>query len=87
MNYSDRPPLASESLLGNDIKRQSDEAWQRELKRPVPYWVNHPGKKCTCGITHTDSEVIAVYRVPLFGPLLLRMQCQCCGLIWIEQKS
>lgn len=80
-NSSDRPPLASDSLLGDGIKRESEEAWQRELERPAPDWVSHPGKKCRCGAKH--ASLIAVH-IRAFAPYLRRMQCQRCGRIWVK---
>lgn len=79
MMFSDKPPLAGDSLAGQDIERNS-----QELERPVlPEWAKQHGKPCLCASMSWQPVIVESIDLPSDG-LVRRMKCPCCGHKWTE---
>jgi len=79
MMFSDRPPLAGDSLTGRDIERNS-----QELERPsLPEWAKQQGRPCLCKSMSWQPVIVESIDLPSDGSVR-RMKCSCCDYEWTE---
>ncbi len=78
MRFGNRPPFASESLLGDQIEQNAREP---ELPEPPGWDLEYAYTQCQCKLS--SPRIVDSYELPSDGSVRL-IRCECCRRKWKE---